>query len=66
MTSLRYFRTYLNQRLQITGVNNSFSVWEDIIAGVPQESILGPLLGNYADDTTLYSIKTVLKATKQL
>ena len=43
INSLRYIRSYLNQRLQRKGVNNSFSLWKDIIAGVPQGSILGTL-----------------------
>ena len=47
--SINYFRhiySYLNQHLQRTGVNNSFSLWKDIIAGVPQGSMIGPLLFN--------------------
>ena len=44
ITSFRYIRNYLNQRLQRTDVNNSFSLWKDIIAGGPQGSTLGPLL----------------------
>ena len=35
ITYLRYIRSYLIQRLQRTGVNNSFSLWKDITAGVP-------------------------------
>ena len=44
VTSFTYIRSYLNQRLRRTGVNNSFTLWKDIIAGVPQGSILGSLL----------------------
>ena len=46
INSLRYICSYLNQHLQRTGVNNSFSLWKDIIVGVPQGSLLGPLLFN--------------------
>ena len=83
LNSLRYIRSYLSQRLQRTGVNNSFSPWKDIFAGVPQESIIGPLLfniyindififvdttflGNYADDTSLYSMQNNLKGNQAI
>ena len=36
INSLRYIRGYINQRLQKAGVNNSFSIWKEIIACVPQ------------------------------
>ena len=46
ISSLRYIRSYLNQRLQRTGVNNSFSLRKNIIAVVPQGSVLNPPLFN--------------------
>ena len=52
--SFRYICSYLSQCLQRTGVNNSFSLWKDIIAGVPQGSILGPLLFNLYILTTYF------------
>ena len=61
INSLRYIRSYLNQRLQRAGVNNSFSLCKDIITGVPRGSILGPLLFNiYINDIFLFVDTTFL------
>ena len=32
--------------MQLININSSFSLWKDIIAGVPQRSVLGSLLFN--------------------
>ena len=37
---------YLSNRKQRTKINSDFSCWEEILFGVPQGSILGPLLFN--------------------
>ena len=42
--SLGWFNSYLNNRFQCTKVNNTVSQKERILCGVPQGSILGPLL----------------------
>ena len=44
MASLKLMQSYLCKRFQRTSINASFSDWKEIETGVPQGSILGPLL----------------------
>ena len=41
---LRRIKSYLSNRWQSTKVNCSFSKWLELLTGVPQGSVLGPLI----------------------
>ena len=44
--SVIFMKSYLKNRLERCKINNSFSQWGKVLTGVPQGSILGPLLFN--------------------
>ena len=44
--SLKFIYSYLKGRCQRVKINTNYSSWKDILTGVPQGSVLGPLLFN--------------------
>ena len=44
--SLELISSFLSNRKHRTKINSSFSEWKHFLIGVPQESVLGPLLFN--------------------
>ena len=44
--ALKMIHNYLSKRLQRVKINGSFSIWKEVDKGVPQGSVLEPLLFN--------------------
>ena len=65
-TALKYIYSYLKKRQQCVRINNIYSGFEEIISGVPQGSIVGPILLNaflngffcYKENASAHNFKT--------
>ena len=55
---LAYLYSYLKRRKQSVNINNVHSMFQILLSGVPQESILGPLLLNIFTNDLFHKRRT--------
>ena len=55
--AVRFIYNYLTSRRQIIKISDTYNSWQEILSGVPQGSILGPLLFNIDIDNLFFIIE---------
>ena len=55
--TIKCIQSYLSEQLQRENINSNFSEWCKILLGVPEGSILGPLLFNIFINDVFYFIQ---------
>ena len=64
LPALNLIQNYVANRKQRTKVNDSYSLWSDILFGVPQSFILGPFLFNIFLSDLFLIVKVLISQAK--